>query len=100
MEANNVDEVITILENNSIQLFKWFSDNKMKANKDKCHLLISSNEEVSIKIGNIELQELKNTSSEKLLGITIDSKNWQLIVYAKDVCVLSVIIINHHFKNY
>ena len=75
MEANNVDEVITILENNSIQLFKWFSDNKMKANKDKCHLLISSNEEVSIKIGNIELQELKNTSSEKLLGITIDSKN-------------------------
>ena len=26
-EADNTDEVITILENDSIQLFKWFSDN-------------------------------------------------------------------------
>ena len=24
-EADNIDEVITILENDSIQLFKWFS---------------------------------------------------------------------------
>ena len=43
----------------------------MKANKDKCHLVISNNKKVSIKIDNIELE---NTSSEKLLGITIDSK--------------------------
>ena len=42
----------------------------MKANKDKCHLVISNNE-VSMKIDNIELE---NTSSEKFLGITIDSK--------------------------
>ena len=70
-EADNIDEVITILENDSIQLFKWFSDNQMKANKDKCHLVISNNEKVSMKIDNIELE---NTSSEKLLGITIDSK--------------------------
>ena len=40
-EADNIDEVITILENDSIQLFKWFSENQMKANKDKCHLVIS-----------------------------------------------------------
>ena len=26
VEANNIDEVITILENDSIQLFKWFSE--------------------------------------------------------------------------
>ena len=71
MEANNIDEVIAILENDSIQLFKWFSDNQMKANKDKCHLVISNNEKVSIKIDNIELE---NTSSKKLLGIIIDSK--------------------------
>ena len=56
---------------NSIQLFKWLSDNQMKANKDKCHLVISNNEKVSMKIDNIELE---NTSSEKLLGIIIDSK--------------------------
>ena len=43
----------------------------MKANKNKCYLVISNNEKVSMKIDNIELE---NTSSEKLLGITIDSK--------------------------
>ena len=69
MEANNIDEVITILENDSIQLFKWFSDNQMKANKDKCHLVIRNNEKVSMKIDNLELE---NTSSEKLLGIIIE----------------------------
>ena len=71
VEANNIDEVITVLENDSIQLFKWFSDNQMKANKDKCHLVISNNEKVPMKIDNIELE---NTSSEKLLGTIIDSK--------------------------
>ena len=48
VEANNIDEVIRILENDSIQLFKWFSDNQMKANKDKCHLVIRNNEKVSM----------------------------------------------------
>ena len=71
VEANNIDEVITILENDSIQLVKWFSENQMKANKDKCHLVISNNEKVSMEIDNTELE---NTSSEKLLGIIIDSK--------------------------
>ena len=71
MEANDIDEVITILQSDSIQLFKWFSDNQMNANKDKCHAVISNNEKVSMKIDNIELE---NTSSEKLLSIIIDSK--------------------------
>ena len=44
LEANNIDEVITLLENDSIQLFKWFSDKKLKANKDKCHFVISNND--------------------------------------------------------
>ena len=71
MKANNIDEAITILETDSIQLFKWFSDNQMKANKDKCHVVISNNKKVSMKIDNIELE---NTSSEKWLGIIIDNK--------------------------
>ena len=71
VEANNVDEVITILENDSIQLLKWFSDNQVKASKDKYHLFITSDQKVSMKIDNIEIE---NTSSEKLLGIIIDSK--------------------------
>ena len=71
MKANNIDEAITILETDSIQLFKWFSDNQMKANKDKCDVVISNNKKVSMKIDNIELE---NTSSEKWLGIIIDNK--------------------------
>ena len=43
VEGSNIDEVITILENDSVQSFKWFSDNHVKANKDKCHLVISNN---------------------------------------------------------
>ena len=70
VEANNIDEVITVLQNDSIQLFKSFSDNQIKANKDKYRLVISNNK-VSMKTDNIELE---NTSSEKLLSITIDSK--------------------------
>ena len=29
---------IKSLEDDSINLFKWFLDNQMKANSDKCHL--------------------------------------------------------------
>ena len=43
VEANHID-VITVLENDLIQLFKWFFGNQMKANKDRCQLVISNNE--------------------------------------------------------
>ena len=39
--AENLDEVIKSVEKDSIKLFQWFSDNQMKANYDKCHLLVS-----------------------------------------------------------
>ena len=43
----------------------------MKVNVDKCHLLISTNEERNISIG---AQKIQNSKSEKLLGVTIDNK--------------------------
>ena len=43
----------------------------MVANADKCHLLKSTSEEVSIKIEN---EIIKNSLQEKLLGIVIDSR--------------------------
>ena len=43
VEGNNIDLVINMLENDSIQLCKWFFDNQMKANKDKCLIIVSSN---------------------------------------------------------
>ena len=45
--SDNIDYVIKILENDFILLFKWFLDNQMKANEDKCHLTVSNNEHMS-----------------------------------------------------
>ena len=43
----------------------------MKTNEDKCHLVVSTNELTEIQIGNFSV---KNSGSEKLLGVNIDSK--------------------------
>ena len=67
--GQNIDNVIRTLENDSVRLFKWFSNNQMKANKDKCHLL-SNKERVTMKIGK---SEIKSSNCEKLLGIKIDN---------------------------
>ena len=71
VSSDSTEDVIRILENDSIKLFKWFSDNMMKANKNKCHLTVSSNEHVSMKLDNIEIE---NSNCERLLGVKIDSK--------------------------
>ena len=43
----------------------------MKANQDKCHLIVGKNENISMQIGSFEI---KNTNCEKLLGIKVDSR--------------------------
>ena len=45
----------------------WFRENHMKANADKCHLLVSSN------TAKIEDFSIKNRTEEKLLGVKFDS---------------------------
>ena len=42
--CSNDDEVIHSMEEFSRKLFKWFADNQMKTNEDKCHLIISAND--------------------------------------------------------
>ena len=49
------------------RLFDWFSDNFLKANPDKCHLLIN----VASKIKN---ETIANSSNQKLLGILFNNK--------------------------
>ena len=67
----NIDDVIRTLENKSMRLFKWFSNNQIKTNKDKCYLPLSNEERVTIKIGETEI---KSSNYEKLLEIKIDEK--------------------------
>ena len=67
--AENLDEVIKSLEKDSIKLFQWFSDNQMKANYDKCHLLVSGKNNVTMNASGFKI---KNSECEKLLGIKVD----------------------------
>ena len=46
--ANDIDSLIASLEEASKSLFTWFDNNLMKSNADNCHLLVSSNEKVTI----------------------------------------------------
>ena len=67
----NTTNVIKALEDIGENLIKWFSDNQMKLNTDKCHVLLNSQGPKTIKIGNLCI---KNSSCEKMLGINFDYK--------------------------
>ena len=41
--GDNIDEVIFSLQRSSKKLFKWFPDNQLKTNEEKCHLIVSKN---------------------------------------------------------
>ena len=71
VSADNIDGVIKSLEEASEILFKCFSDNLMKINADKCHLLVTTNNTVKIKTGNFDITNSKN---KKLLGVEFDHK--------------------------
>ena len=62
--ANDIDSVIA-----SKFLFTCFDNNLIKTNADKCHLLVSSNEKVTINIGSLEIA---NTKREILLSLHLD----------------------------
>ena len=65
------EEVISQLEKSSKSIFEWFENNGMKANPDKCHLLLSNNENFE---ANINENRISNTRFEKLLGVTFDNQ--------------------------
>ena len=69
--ANNVDDVINDLQLSAEKLFRWFSDNQMKGNTDKCHLIMSTNNNPEIQVGD---SLIKAIDCEKLLGLKIDYK--------------------------
>ena len=60
--AENIDEVIKSFEEASEILFKWFNDNLIKINVCKCYLLVSTNNNVKVKIGNFDISNSKMRS--------------------------------------
>ena len=52
-------------------LFRWFKENHMKANPDKCHILVTSYALASVNINGFQIT---NSTEQKLQGIKFDSK--------------------------
>ena len=69
--GRNVDDTINDLQLSVEKLFRWFSDNQMKGNTDKCHLIMSTNNAPELKVGD---SLIKTSSYEKLLGVKTDYK--------------------------
>ena len=68
----DMDSVILQLEEDSKVLLEWVSNNVLKANPDKFHLLLSNpNPNLSVKVDQYQIQ---NSNYEKLLGVIIDNK--------------------------
>ena len=57
--SNDVNGLIKSLEEASKELLKWFDDNLMKSNPYKCHLLVSTNDNFAIRIGNFQIENTK-----------------------------------------
>ena len=70
----DISRLISRLESDSALSSKWFHDNYMKLNEDKCHLItLSTNhaDAISVKIGSSTIHE---SDQKELLGVIIDNK--------------------------
>ena len=70
-QQTHLNKVLYDLEKISNTSFRWFTDNLLKANPEKSHLLTNSAQEIQINMGGMAIT---NTKCEKLLGIHIDNK--------------------------
>ena len=82
ISGRNIKEIIATLENTSITMFSWFKFNGMKANPDKCHLLLSSDEKCNASIGN---HLIENSKQQKLLGVLLDN-NLKFEKHVNNLC--------------
>ena len=53
--GDSIDTVIKSLEDDNISLLKWFLDNQMKANSNKCSIITSKQSCLNLKIRNINI---------------------------------------------
>ena len=77
----SLEEIIELIKVSKVKLVKlelitnnlleWFKNNHMKTNTDNCHLLVTRDTDVTVKIGEFDVT---NSREEKLLGVKIDSK--------------------------
>ena len=66
----NMEDLLNTLENETSSILNWFRMNEMKPNDDKCHLIVTNQDSVSVTLGN---DTIEATDSVDLLGTTIDN---------------------------
>ena len=49
--GNSINDLISFLQEWAEKLFQWFSQNQMKGNTDKSHLIVSTEEPIEIRVG-------------------------------------------------
>ena len=75
---DTIEQVIKLRERDSMMLFKWFSENQMKANISKCHPLVNKKDEpkllgtkVDIKLNfNEHLHDIISKASRKVNALS------------------------------
>ena len=80
--SHDIQTTINTLQDSSGKLFDWFSKNSVKANADKYHLLLSEKTKHVACINHIQIE---NNTSEKLLGVTIDS-DLKFDIHVNNLC--------------
>ena len=82
--GQELEQAVSSLENDAQRISKWFFDNSMKLNPDKCHLLIfrGNNRDVSEHIGETVATE---SVEEKLLSVTL-GKNLDFKSHVNAIC--------------
>ena len=70
--GENIPAVVSQLESEGASLLQWVRNNGLKANPDKFHMILSeTSTQLSMMVDNFEI---KNSQTEKMLGIKIDNK--------------------------
>ena len=60
---DNISSVVKLLEEVACVIFQWFKDNEMKANADKCHVLLNTSNALIVTIDKVQI---KKQSIEKI----------------------------------
>ena len=71
-----------VLKNETIIILKWFKNNEMKPNPDKCHLIVCNANNAYISLEN---EKIDASDSVKLLGINID-KDLKFNEHVSNLC--------------
>ena len=54
--GENISSVVKLLEEVACAIFQWFKDNEMKANVDKCRVLLNTSNELTVKINEVQIK--------------------------------------------